>query len=396
MSSTKLPVVIWVMAIAAGLGAANLHYSQPLLPSIAASLNVSLSDIGWLPALTQAGFALGIFFLLPLSDLLERRRLIVILLLLVSAALLLQGIASSPSWLLGGGFLLGLWGVVPQLFTPFAALLAPKGCAGQASGLVLSGVLSGVLLSKVLAGLIATASGWRMLYFAAAILMLLLAVYMRLVLPKSRNATPKRYVALLASSLRMARELPALRRHTVNGGITFALFMAFWGTYAIWLQQHFHYGPDIAGLFGLAGMAGAFAASIAGRAIDRGQFRRTQLLASIMMLAGFLLLFAAEKSLIFMVIGLLLLDGGAGFSHSANQNAAFSLDPSARGRINSIYMCGYFIGGASGTVIATRLYLLGGWSAVCSFGVVLTVIMMGLEWLRPHSKIARSLQTDEV
>ncbi|MEQ9862312.1 MFS transporter [Pectobacterium cacticida] len=388
MSSTKMPVVIWMMAIAAGLGAANLHYSQPLLPSIAASLQVSLVNIGWLPALTQIGFALGIFFLLPLSDRFERRRLIVILLLLVSAALLLQGLAATPLWLLSGGFLLGLWGVVPQLLIPFASLLAPAGRAGQASGLVLSGVLSGVLLSKVLAGLVATASDWRTLYFAAATLMVLLAIYLRWVLPKSRQESPYSYPALLASSIRMAYQLPALRRHTMNGGITFALFMAFWGTYAVWLQQKFHYGPDIAGLFGLAGMAGAFAASLAGKAIDRGQFRRTQLLASLLMLAGFLCLFAADNSLIFMVIGLLLLDSGAGLSHSANQNAAFALDSQARGRINSIYMCGYFIGGAVGILVATRLLMYWGWFAVCSFGVILACILIALEWSRPRHKIA--------
>ncbi len=44
----KMPLVIWVMAVAAGLGAVNLHYSQPLLPSIASSIHVSLADIGWL------------------------------------------------------------------------------------------------------------------------------------------------------------------------------------------------------------------------------------------------------------------------------------------------------------------------------------------------------------
>ncbi|NIG21264.1 MFS transporter [Pantoea sp. Al-1710] len=386
MSSTKIPLVIWVMAVAAGLGAANLHYSQPLLPSIASSLHVSLADVGWLPALTQLGFALGIFFLLPLSDLLERRRLIVSLLLLASAALLIQGYAATPAWLLAGGFLLGLWGVVPQLLTPFAALLAPAGRAGQASGLVLSGVLSGVLLSKVLAGWVASASGWRTLYFVASIVMLLLAAYLRWVLPQSRHHERQSYRKLLKSSINMTRQLPALRRHTLKGAITFALFMAFWATYAIWLQQQFGYGPNIAGLFGLAGMAGAGAASLAGRAIDRGQFRHTQLLSGALMLSGFILLFAAEKSLVFMVIGLLLLDGGAGLSHSANQNAAFTLDLAARGRINSIYMCGYFVGGSLGTLLATRLFLLWGWYAVCSFGVVLALIMIATEWLRPHSK----------
>ena len=35
------------------------------------------------------------------------------------------------------------------------------------------------------------------------------------------------------------------------------------------------------------------------------------------------------------IIGVLLLDFGAGLSHAANQSSAFALRPEARGRVNS-------------------------------------------------------------
>ena len=386
--SEPMPPVVYAMTVAAGLGAANLHYSQPLLPSMAYSFGVSVSSIGFLPALTQLGFALGILCVLPLADLLERRSLIVTLLCLVAGALFLHAAARTPNVLLLAGFLVGLTGVVPQLLTPFASILAPPGRAGAAVGLVLSGVLTGVLLSKVLAGFITQGLGWRDLYRIAGVLMIVLALGLRLILPKSRSDNKLGYGDLLRSTFVLARSEKRLRRHALNGGVTFAAFMAFWATYAVFLYERYGYGPAIAGLFGVAGFAGAIAASFAGRAIDRGEYRPTLLFAGSLMIAGFLLLFWSGTSPILMVAGLLLLDAGAGISHSANQTKAFAINPAARGRINSVYMFGYFIGGSLGTLVATFAFEWGGWLGVCFFGLVLAMLLVSIELFRPLDRLA--------
>jgi predicted MFS family arabinose efflux permease len=381
--SEPMPPIIYAMTVAAGLGAANLHYSQPLLPSMAESFGVSVSSIGFLPALTQLGFALGIILVLPLADLLERRSLIVTLLCLVAAALFLHSMAPSPDVLLLAGFLVGLTGVVPQLLTPFASILAPHGRTGAAVGLVLTGVLTGVLLSKVFAGFITQGLGWRDLYKIATVLMIALAFVLWLALPKSRSDNKLSYGALLNSTWMLARSESRLRRHALNGGLTFAAFMTFWATYAVYLHEQFGYGPAIAGLFGVAGFAGAIAASFAGRAIDRGEYRATLLFAGGLMMMGFVLLFWSGVTPVFMVVGLLLLDAGAGISHSANQTKAFAIDPAARGRINSVYMFGYFIGGSLGTLAATFALEWGGWLVACLLGFVLASIMVALELFLP-------------
>jgi predicted MFS family arabinose efflux permease len=153
--------MIRLLAVAAGLGAANIHYSQPLLPVIASSITVPVDRIGFLPAVTQIGFAAGIVSFLPLADMLERRRLIVTMLALSAAALTLAAAAPNAPIAFLGAFAIGLFGITPQLMTPFAALLAPKGYEGAAVGLV----LSGVLVSKVVAGLVTVGLGWRALYW---------------------------------------------------------------------------------------------------------------------------------------------------------------------------------------------------------------------------------------
>jgi MFS family permease len=156
--SNSIPASVLILAVAGGLAAANLYYAQPLLPSIAANLGISIDRIGFLSAATQVGFAIGIVSVLPLADMLERRRLIMTMLILIAGALAVQAAAPTPAIAFGAAFLVGLFGVTPQLMTPFSALLAPKGREGAAVGMVLSGILGGVLVSKVLAGLLARVS----------------------------------------------------------------------------------------------------------------------------------------------------------------------------------------------------------------------------------------------
>jgi len=65
-----------LFAIASGLLAANVYYSQPIAELIATSLGLSPSATGLIVAFTQAGFGIGLFLIVPLGDLMENRRLI--------------------------------------------------------------------------------------------------------------------------------------------------------------------------------------------------------------------------------------------------------------------------------------------------------------------------------
>ena len=70
--------VIFILALGAGFSVASIYYAQPLLPLIGANLHLSVEGMGLVPTLTQAGYALGILFLLPLGDRHDRRTLILL------------------------------------------------------------------------------------------------------------------------------------------------------------------------------------------------------------------------------------------------------------------------------------------------------------------------------
>jgi len=68
--------VILMLALGAGFSVASIYYAQPLLPLMGSDLHLSIEGMGMVPTLTQAGYALGILFLLPLGDRHDRRTLI--------------------------------------------------------------------------------------------------------------------------------------------------------------------------------------------------------------------------------------------------------------------------------------------------------------------------------
>ncbi|HEX4753982.1 MAG TPA: MFS transporter, partial [Solirubrobacterales bacterium] len=72
--------LVALLAIGCGVTVANLYYAQPLLDAIASHFDVSDGTAGLLVTVSQVCYGLGLVFLAPLSDLVDRRKLVVILL----------------------------------------------------------------------------------------------------------------------------------------------------------------------------------------------------------------------------------------------------------------------------------------------------------------------------
>src|ERR1700709_1637066 len=71
--------LVALLAIGCGVTVANLYYAQPLLDAIASQFNVSDGTAGLLVTVSQVCYGLGLVFLAPLSDLVDRRKLVAVL-----------------------------------------------------------------------------------------------------------------------------------------------------------------------------------------------------------------------------------------------------------------------------------------------------------------------------
>ncbi|MFW0766561.1 MFS transporter [Trabulsiella odontotermitis] len=361
--------VIFILALGAGFSVAAIYYAQPLLPLMGRDLHLSVEGMGLVPTLTQAGYALGILFLLPLGDRHDRRTLIVGKSALLALLLFLCSLSSGLHTLLVFSLLTGMMATMAQDIVPAAAILSPAGKQGKTVGTVMTGLLLGILLSRTVSGLVGAAFGWREMYQAAAVSIAAMGVLLWFALPRFAIHSTLSYPALMKSMAHLWRRYPELRRAALAQGFLSVAFSAFWSTLAVMLLEHFQLGSAVAGGYGIAGAAGALAAPLAGGLADKvGAARVTQLGAALVTFS-FALMFVlpalpAEGQLVLIALSAIGFDLGLQSSLVAHQNLVYGLEPQARGRLNALLFTVVFIGMASGSALGSQLYAMAGWPGV--------------------------------
>ncbi|MFK8251659.1 MFS transporter [Ancylobacter terrae] len=365
-------ITYFLLAAAAGAGAANLYYAQPLIALIAPDIGLDETWASLIVTLGQVGYIAGLLFIVPLGDLHENRGLIVTMLVVAAAGLLIAWSAPAAGLFLAAAFLFGIGSVVAQIAVPFAAHLAPPEERGRRVGFVVSGLMTGILLARPLSSFIAAAIGWHGVFACAAALMLLLALALRLTLPKRHPGSTAGYAALVGSLVPLMRRTPLLQRRALYQATMFGAFTLFWSAVPLLLSgPDFGYGQDRIALFALAGAAGVVASPIAGRMADRGHGRLGTGIAFVTAILGFAMtaIGAAYGSVVALAIGAVVLDGAATANLVFGQRALFMLDPAIRSRLNALYIGSFFAGGALGSAIASPLYTAGGWPLVTVAGI---------------------------
>jgi predicted MFS family arabinose efflux permease len=364
--------MIFLFSLTSALAVANVYSAQPLLESIAASLQVSPGTIGTVVTATQSGYALGLIFLVPLGDCVNRKKLVITQLLLSVVALITAAVAPDLMTLLCAMLLVGLMAVVTQLMVAWAAMLASPEQRGQVVGSVTSGIVIGILLARFVSGMIADLAGWRAVYLTAACLLLLISLILAKVLPATAGQTRRTsYPHLLLSVFRLFLTEPQLRRRGILALLIFAAFSMLWSSMVLPLTA-LSLSHTQTGMFGLAGLAGALAASRAGAWADLGLGQRATGLALALLTFSWLPIAALHTSLLLLIFGVILLDFAVQTVHVINQSLIVAARPEAASRLVGAYMCFYSLGSALGAIAATQLYTHWGWQAVCYAGAAVS------------------------
>lgn len=362
-----------------------MYYNQPLLEEIGRTFGATAGRTGFIAVATQIGYALGLLCFVPLGDILERRGLMMRLFAAVAIGLLLVSLSPTLGFLLVGSILIGALASVTHIVLPIAPDLVSHEERGRAIGTVMTGLLLGILLARTFAGWVSHLAGWRFVFAIAAVMNGIFVPLLWRSMPKLPPKQSLTYGDAMRSLWTLYRTQPLLRESSAIGALVFASFSCFWTTLAFLLESHYRLGAGVAGTFGLVGAAGAMVAPLAGRLADKHGSRWVISVGMALLAFSYVTLWGQERihmsvvlHLAALAFGVIVLDVGAQMCQVSNQTRIFGLDPSARSRLNTVYMTIYFTGAAIGSALSTIAWVHWRWDGVCG----LAVALIGLAALR--------------
>jgi predicted MFS family arabinose efflux permease len=369
------------LGLACAVGVSTLYYNQPLLLEMGRTYGVTAGRTGFVAVATQVGYAVGLLAFVPLGDVLERRSLMMKMYAAVAISLLLVAVAPSLYLLLAGSVLIGMFASVTHIALPIAPDLVSNQQRGRAIGTVMTGLLLGILLARTFSGWVSGIHGWRWVFVVGAVMNAAFVPLIKKVMPKLPPRQKLRYSDAMKSLWTLFRTQPLLRESSFIGALVFASFSCFWTTLAFLLHSHYGLGAGVAGTFGVVGAAGALVAPLAGRLADKHGSRWVISVGMALLGGSYLLLWAEESAhrstafhLAALVLGVVVLDMGAQMTQVANQTRIFGLVPSARSRLNTVYMTVYFTGAAAGSALATIAWVHWRWNGVCTLALGLIAL----------------------
>lgn len=372
-----------VLALLSGTAVAVIYLPQTLLTDLAHSLGVTPAAAGLTATTIQAGYALGIFLLVPLADRIQPRVQVTTQALLLIAAIVLSTILPTVGAIALGFAVVGLVANVAQVILPAANRLAPAGRAGSTTATLIGSWLAGIFGGRIIAGLLVDSIGWRGVLVLFAILLLVLLPFAHRAL-RADERVPVRhgsYFRLLGSTVTLIVRSPTAGQSVALQFLVFTTFNSLWTVAVLHLT-----GPIIgwttvaAGLFGFVGLAVVLCVPFVGRLISRFGHLRVAGLGLVVAFAAAVSLIYDHNFIVFYAISMFFIALSQQITQSAVQGRLLATNPRTPGQANTVFMFFMFIGGALGAFLGSWAYLRGGMTQVAIQSAALVFVCL-LVWL---------------
>lgn len=365
---------VLLMSVACGLCAGSAYFNQPLIYSIAKSLNITTSQAGFAVVIAQIGYGLGLLLLVPLGDLLNKRKLIVSLMIFAGISQILLSLSSTLTTLYIFTLCATFGAISAQVLIPFASSISPPQSSAAIVGKLMSGLVMGIILSRTFAGFVSTYWSWESVYLSSGVITLLFAILMWRRLPDTQAQSGLNITSIYQSLFSIARKNPHLIRRACAGALGFGvLSMVFTSmTFVLGSAPYFFNDFEI-GLFGLLGIIGIYSSSWSGKTVGMGKENFVAKLCILLILLSCIPLFFAQHNIWIYAIGVLMSYFGLTAFHVLNQNLVYRIDSTARSRINAVYMTIYFSGAALGSLGAVYTWALWQWMGCVALGLIFSI-----------------------
>jgi len=355
-----------------------LYCVQPLMPIFAADFGVSPAASSLSLSLSTGFLAFAIFCAAAVSESFGRRSLMFASLL--GAALCTIACALVPSWhaLLViralEGLLLG--GVPAVAMAYLSEEIDPRGL-GASMGLYIAGNAFGGMAGRVVTGTLAEFFSWRVALGALGVLGLAAAIGFFLLLPASRNFTPRKGFDARFHVRAWAGHLsnPALPLLFAIGFLAMGTFVTVYNYIGFRLvQPPYNLNQTELGLIFTVYLFGIAASWVAGMLGDRiGHFI---VLPAGIAVAALGVTATLSSSLPLIVLGIVLLTSGFFVAHSVASALVGRLARGTKGHASALYLLSYYIGSSVAGSVGGYFWGADGWDAVVSFTLALLVLGM--------------------
>ncbi|QHH98115.1 MFS transporter [Acinetobacter dispersus] len=367
--------LLWFMAAACGLCAGANYYSQPLIHSIQQYFVVTEGQAALTVTFAQVSYALGLLFIVPMGDVVNKTKFIPLLMVLCAVGLFISAFSINLPMLWLGTVMAGLFSVAAQVLIPLATMTVKPEKTGEVIGFLMSGLLVGILLSTSLAGLFSNLFHWKVIYVVSGILMLILAYALKSRLPYAMRMKMN-YSQVFASMAQLLKQEKRLVLRALAGGFAFAAVSILYSTIALLLTSAHHLQDLLIGMVPLVGIFGALSTQYVGKYADQGYTNQLTWLGCGLFIVSWIFFYFGQSVLFSYILGFALIQLALALVHTSNQSVIFRLRPDAKSRINAIYMTAYFTGGACGSALGIFAWNHGGWSMTCLAGISLVFACM--------------------
>jgi predicted MFS family arabinose efflux permease len=358
--------LLMVMTLTAFVCGGGIHYQTPMLEAIAADLDATRSQMGWIPTLSFGGMFVGMLLLVPLGDRVDRRPLILAKLGVLCLAQAGMAFAPSIHWLALGSFVTGVSSCLVQGMMAIVAGGAKPSERGRAVGTLFTGLFVGILFARIMGGVMASHFGWRSSYVLSSAMLAVMFAVLSARLPHSQPSVAGSYGALLRSVFDLLRSNVHIRRAASIQFMLGVCYGGFWAVIAPMMTLHHGLTPAQIGLIGIPGAAGILVARPAGRWMDRSGILPVAGTAIAAMVTAWIILGFGVWTIVAVVIGVILLDCALRAALVSNQTLVGTAAPTARARANTVFGTHAWAGNATGALLANQAFIQVGWFAVCA------------------------------
>jgi DHA1 family inner membrane transport protein len=221
----NMPLALWALTLSAFAIGTTEFVIVGLIPTIAASLGVSVPSAGLLVSLYALGVAVGAPVLTALTGRLPRKHLLLGLMALFTAGNLLAWMAPGYEALMAARVLTGLaHGVFFSIGSTIATSLVPKEKAASAIALMFTGLTVALVTGVPLGTFIGQTLGWQATFLAVSLLGVVAFIGSWMLVPNNIAGSKPSSLLTQLAVLKKPRLLLVYAMTTLGYGGTFIAF----------------------------------------------------------------------------------------------------------------------------------------------------------------------------